>query len=150
MYNKKSTKIRNFLKKNFILISIITILFLIFLQKTDFAKNIYFTTFKSHTSRFIKAYENNIFSGFCRKQSHGYIAFIKYKFSNLFTEKKIPTIINFDEIRRIPYWIFLQSEMNSTDQYLILLNTNLNKNFDFSNYQILDNFENRCYFLRKK
>jgi len=150
MYNKNSTKIRKLLKKNFILFSIVIFIFLIFLQKTEFTKNIYFTIFKSHTSKFIKAYEKNIFSGFCRKQSHGYIAFIKNKFSNLFTEKKIPTIINFDEIRRIPYWIFLQSEMNSTDQYLILLNTNLNKNFDFSNYQILDNFENRCYFLRKK
>ena len=150
MYNKNPTKLIKLLKKNFILISIIIFLFLIFFQKTDFAKNIYFTSIKSHNSRFIKSYENYIFSGFCRKQSHGYIAFIKNKFSNLFTEKKIPTIINFDEIRRIPYWIFLQSEMNSTDQYLILLNTNLNKNFDFSNYQILDNFENRCYFLRKK
>ena len=150
MYNKNPTKLRKLLKKNFILISIIIFLLLIFFQKTDFAKNIYFTSIKSHNSRFIKAYENNIFSGFCRKQSHGYIAFIKYKFSNLFTEKKIPTIINFDEIRRKPYWIFLQSEINSTDQYLILLNTNLKKNFDFSTYQILDNFENRCYFLRKK
>ena len=150
MYNKNPTKLRKLLKKNFILISIIIFLLLIFFQKTDFAKNIYFTSIKSHNLRFIKAYENNIFSGFCRKQSHGYIAFIKYKFSNLFTEKKIPTIINFDEIRRKPYWIFLQSEINSTDQYLILLNTNLNKSFDFSTYQILDNFENRCYFLRKK
>ena len=150
MYNKNPTKLIKLLKKNFILISIIIFLFLIFFQKTEFAKNIYFTSIKSHNSRFIKAYENYIFSGFCRKQSHGYIALIKYKFSNLFTEKKIPTIINFDEIRRKPYWIFLQSEMNSTDQYLILLNTNLNKSFDFSTYQILDNFENRCYFLRKK
>ena len=150
MYNKNSTKIRKLLKKNFILISIIIFLFLIFLQKTDFAKNIYFTIFQSHTSKFIKAYKNNNFSGFCKKQSHGYCAFIKYKFSDLFTEKKIPTIINFDKIRRIPYWIFLQSEINSTDQYLILLNTNLNKSFDFSSYQILDNFKNKCYFLRKK
>ena len=150
MYNKNPTKLRKLLKKNFILISIIIFLLLIFFQKTDFAKNIYFTSIKSHNSRFIKAYENNIFSGFCRKQSHGYIALIKYKFSNLFTEKKIPTIINFDEIRRKPYWIFLQSEMNSTDQYLILLNTNLNKSFNFSTYEILDNFDNRCYFLRKK
>ena len=150
MNNMNLIKLRKFLKKNFILISIIIFLFLIFLQKTDLAKNIYFTLFKTHNSRFIKAYEKNIFSGFCRKQSHGYVAFIKYQFSNLFTEKKIPTIINFDEIRRKPYWIFLQSKMNSTDQYLILLNTNLNKSFNFSTYEILDNFDNRCYFLRKK
>ena len=146
---KKNFKIKKLLKKNLIIISILIILFTVFLQKTNLTSNIYYLITKPHTKRFINAQNKNIFSGFCEKQSHGYIAFVANKFKHLFSQKNIPKIINLDEIRRKPYWIFLYSNYDINDQYIILLNANLDKNFDFSKFEILNNFQNKCFFLKR-
>lgn len=147
MYKKKI--IKNLLKKNFFLIFFIIIIFIVFLQKTNFSINFYSLITKTHVERFIKAQNKNIYSGFCEKQAHGYIASIANKFAHLFSEKKIPQIINFDKIRRIPSWIFLHTDFKIDNQYIILLNSNLNKDFDFSKFKILNNFQNKCFFLER-
>ena len=147
--HKKNFKIKKLLRKNFFSFSILIIIFAVFLQKTDLTGNTYYIITKPHTERFIKAQNNNIFSGFCEKQSHGYIAFIANKFENLFSQKNIPKIINLDEVRRKPYWIFLYTNYDINDQYLILLNSNLDRNFDFSKFEILNNFQNKCFFLKR-
>jgi len=71
-----------------------------------------------------------------------------------FDLEQIPLIKNFQEGKRIPYWIFedvnYQTKIN--DENLILLNYEKRKKkdeIDFSNYTILDNYYNRCYYLKK-
>ena len=147
--HKKNFKIKKLLRKNFFSFSILIIIFAVFLQKTDLTSNTYYIITKPHTERFIKAQNKNIFSGFCEKQSHGYISFIANKFKHLFSQKNIPKIINLDEVRRKPYWIFLYTNYDINDQYLILLNSNLDRNFDFSKFEILNNFQNKCFFLKR-
>ena len=136
---------------NLIYILILIFLFLVFFQKTNLFKNIYSIIFKPHHIRLIKAYENIFFSGFCRKQSHGYIIHIKNKYKYLFHNARIPKIKNFEiGNNRIPYWIFLKTNPDIENKYLILLNTNIESNdYDITNYEIIDNYQNRCLFLRK-
>jgi len=140
---------KEIIKKNFFLIFVLIIIFIVFLQKTNFAINLYSLITKTHVERFIKAQDKNIYSGFCEKQGHGYIAFIANKFAYLFSQKKIPQIINYDKIRRKPYWIFLHTDYKIDNRYIILLNSNLRKDFDFSKFKILNNFQNKCFFLKK-
>ena len=91
-----------------------------------------------------------IFAVFLQKTDlTGYISFIANKFEHLFSQKNIPKIINLDEVRRKPYWIFLYTNYDINDQYLILLNSNLDRNFDFSKFEILNNFQNKCFFLKR-
>ena len=45
------------------------------------------------------------------------------------------------------YWIFLDVNAEITDDYLIILNKK--DKLDISNYKILDNFNNKCFFLEK-
>lgn len=140
---------KEIIKQNFFLIFVLIIIFIVFLQKTNFAINLYSLITKTHVERFIKAQDKNIYSGFCEKQGHGYIAFIANKFAYLFSQKKIPQIINYDKIRRKPYWIFLHTDYIIDNHYIILLNSNLRKDFDFSKFKILNNFQNKCFFLKK-
>lgn len=142
-------KIKKFIKSNFFVLCILILLVLTFSQKTDYARNIYNILSKSHSERFVKAHKKNIFSGFCKKQSHGYIDYIKSNFSHLFSKETIPTIINFDKIRRKPYWIFLNTKYNLSENYFIILNANLNEDLDLSTYDILDNYQNICFLLKK-
>ena len=142
-------RIKKFIKNNFFVLSILILLILIFSQKTEYTRNTFNILSLSHSERFVKAQEKNIFSGFCKKQSHGYIAYIRNNFSHLFSKEIVPTIINFDKIRRKPYWIFLNTEYNLSENYFIILNANLSKDLDLSNYDILDNYQNICFLLKK-
>lgn len=145
---------RNIIKKiNKNIFSLIMLIFLIliFIQKFNFVTNTYYIINKNYYVRLSDSYKKLFFSGFCRKESHGYIIHIKEKYPN----SKIPKIINFDEVRRIPYWIFNNNKKNITENKIIILNYDENVNIlknkiDFSNYKILDNFQNRCFFLEKK
>ena len=129
---------------------IIIFLFFIFLQKANFFKNIYSIITKSHNSRFINSYENKFFSGYCRKASHGYIHDITYKFKDIYFQSNVPKIINYDKLRRLPYWIFLQAKFQPSDKYLIILNSSTEiNNLQFYNYTTINNYENRCFFLVK-
>ena len=138
------------LKLNLFCIILLLFIFFIFLQKASFFKNIYYISFKSHHIRFIKSYENKFYSGYCRKESHGYVANIAYKYKNKYFQTDVPKIVNYDEIRRLPYWIFLKNEFKPNDKYLIILNLKMYENdFKYFDYKIIDNYENRCFFLVK-
>ncbi len=146
--------LKKFSKKKFnkSLIGILVLIFLAltFFQKNNLFKNIYSILFKDYNTRFINAYNDVFFSGFCEKQSHGYIAFIKEEYKNVLPKKKIPKIINFDKNRKIPKWIFLKTNPKIDNTYVILLNANLkNDDFNILNYQIINNYQNRCLFLKK-
>ncbi|MBD1141355.1 hypothetical protein IDH20_04245 [Pelagibacterales bacterium SAG-MED39] len=138
------------LNKSLIGYLIVIILTLIFLQKCNLFRNTYSIIFKSHNTRFINAYNKVFFSGFCEKQSHGYIAFVKEEYKNFLPKEKIPKIINFDKGRKVPSWIFLKTNPKIDNELMILLNTNLKSDkLDISNYQIINNYQNRCLFLKK-
>ena len=116
-------------------------------MKVEFFKKSYFILTKNFHQRFIKAYDNNQFSGFCSKEGHGYIKYIQYNF-NL---KYPPTIINLSDRRvKLPYWIFKQNKHKIKNDKIILINFELDKNFDFNNYLVKDNFNKRCFFLIRK
>lgn len=122
----------------------------IFVKQNNTIDDIYYIYKHQPHERLIKSYRNLFYSGYCDEQSHGYIIYVKKKFDL----EQIPLIKNFQEGKRIPYWIFekvnYQSEIN--DENLILLNYEKRKKkdeIDFSNYTILDNYYNRCYYLKK-
>tara|TARA_Y100000590_G_scaffold466912_1_gene643864 strand:+ start:1002 stop:1460 length:459 start_codon:yes stop_codon:yes gene_type:complete len=143
-------KLINFLNKNIFYNIILFFLVLIFLQNTNTIKNIYYILVKNHDSRLAKNYENKFFSGYCEKQSHGYVIYIKNKFKNKFNKKNIPKIINIED-RRAPYWLFLNINSEINDKQVILLNyeKDKEKKINLSDYQILDNYKNRCFYLEK-
>ena len=127
----------------FFIIGLLSIL----IMKVDFFKNSYFVLTKNFHERFIIAYNKNQFSGFCSKESHGYIKYIKYKFNI----KSPPKIINFSNKRtKLPYWIFNQNKKVINNDNIILTNYQFNNDFDFNDYLVKDNFNNQCFFLIKK
>lgn len=134
----KKIKINHFLLIGF---------FLILINQLDFLKKTYFVFTKNYEERFQKAYNADYFSGFCKKESHGYVYYIKENFNN----KLSPKIINFGKKKRkLPYWIFYKPYNSINDNELILLNYNSKNKFIFDDYLILDNYENKCFYLRKK
>ena len=146
---KKYFKITNLNKKK---INTLILIFLIFafFEKANLFKNIYSVIFKSHNIRFIKAYDSVFFSGYCKKQSHGYVAFIKKNYLDILLKESVPKIINFEKGRKIPYWIFLKTNPEIDNNFIILFNFNLkNGNFDISNYKTINNYQNKCLFLIK-
>ena len=133
------------MKKNKTYLFLILVLVLI-LMKNDFFKKSFFIITKSFGERFIMAYKKNQFSGFCSKEAHGYVRFIKDEFS----VESPPKIINFSEKReKLPYWIFSKNKIIKDDT-IILLNFRENKNFNFNDYLIKNNFNDQCFFLIKK
>ena len=135
------------MKKNNIQIFILLSLVLIFLLKADFFKKTFFLFTKNYSERFMDAYNNDYFSGFCSKESHGYIQFIKDKYQLTYP----PKIINLSEKRRkIPYWIFEKNKNKINENQAIILNYNSDKKFSFDNFNIKNNYNNNCFFLVKK
>lgn len=120
--------------------------FFILFNKLDFFKKTYVVSTTSYEKRFLKAYDADYFSGFCKKESHGYIYYIKKKFSINFS----PKIINFEEKKRkLPYWIFYKPYGDINEKELILLNYDPKIRFVFNDYNILDNYNGKCFYLKK-
>ena len=120
---------------------------LIIFMKIDFFKKTFFIINKSYNERFIDAYNKNQFSGFCTKESHGYIYFIKNKYQLIYP----PKIINLSQKRvKLPYWIFGKNKREIQNNKIILLNYNSNKNFNLDNFLIKNNYNNQCFFLVNK
>ena len=148
------TKIKNlinFVNKNINILIILFFLFVSLIQITNLPNKIYYIAKLNYDERLSKNYEKVFYSGFCEKQSHGYLIYIKNKFDHKF----LPKVINFQEGKRVPYWIFqninLPISSNASDKKLILLNfdkKSVNK-IDFSKYKVLDNYKDRCLFLEK-
>tara|TARA_B100001057_G_scaffold501015_1_gene619712 strand:- start:2160 stop:2567 length:408 start_codon:yes stop_codon:yes gene_type:complete len=121
--------------------------FLILINQIDVLKKTYFVLNKNYNTRFEDAYKNDYFSGFCKKESHGYVHYIKKKFNLIYS----PKIINFEKKKRkLPYWLFYKPFNNINKNELILLSYREEIQFNFKNYNILDKHENRCFYLKKK
>ena len=85
------------------------------------------------------------FSGFCNGSSHGYLIYIKNKYSKNFN-KKIPKIINNFNGKK-EYWVFNDVNAQINENQIILLNGN---DIDLKEYKIIDEYKNNCFFIEKK
>ena len=144
----KIKEIINFTNKNIRVVVVLFFLFAIFIQATNLPYKIYYIVKLNYFERLSKNYEKVFYSGFCEKQSHGYLIYINTEFENTF----LPKVINFEK-KRVPYWVFqhinIPTADNTKDKKIILLNYNedYKDEIDFSKYKILDNYKNRCFFL---
>ena len=66
-----------FFSKNLLYSIIFCFLFLIFLQSNKTIYDLYYIIKNDHDIRLSKGYSRIFFSGYCQKQSHGYIIYIK-------------------------------------------------------------------------
>ena len=107
MKNKFLHNLKSFLNKNFFNLSLLLLLFFVLFQEFKIFNNIYSIHTKDHDTRAAKAYENSFFSGFCEKSSHGYLYYIKNRFSEKMQSNKIPKIIN-NFNGKMEYWIFFR------------------------------------------
>lgn len=144
----KTHKFFKSINKNILIISLFILLIFALFDKYSIVSNAYYIIKKDYYSRLSNSYEKLFFSGFCKKESHGYLIYVKKNFP----EKVTPSIINFDELRRIPKWIFHEYHSNTSKKKLIVLNYDkyskeLNFDFNLSKYKILDNYQNRCFYL---
>ena len=87
---------KNKIFKTLVLVAVSIIL----IKNIDVFKKTYFLLTKNYDQRFIDAYNRYYFSGFCSKQAHGYIRYIKTKYKN----KISPKIINLEKSRRIRWF----------------------------------------------
>ena len=147
----KIKNIVNFVNKNIKILIIFFFLFVIFIQTTNLPYKIYYIVKLSYYERLAKNYEKIFYSGFCEKQSHGYLIHIITKFEHTF----LPKVINFEKEKRVPYWLFQNINIptldKTDDRKIILLNfdDNFKNEIDFLKYKILDNYKNRCFFLER-
>ena len=135
------------MKNNFLKTFLLLSLSLILLKNLDLFRKGYFLLSKDYNQRFKDSYQKDQFSGFCLKESHGYVHYIKTKYK----DSRPPLIINLDKNRRkLPYWIFynLSGEINKNK--LILLNYNDSKKNLIENFLVIDNYNNRCLYLKRK
>jgi len=147
MYMNKIKKKINFANKNIFLFTIFFFLIVIFIQNNKIAYSLYYIIKLDYDQRLAKNYEKIFYSGYCSKQSHGYLIYIKNNFQHDF----IPKVKNFQEGKRVPGWIFENINLKTSDEKIILLNYNgsFSDPVNFSDYEILDNYQNRCFFLKK-
>ncbi len=148
-------------KKNFLILTLILLFFFTFLHHFSVVKNLYYLIKKDYYERLTRSYDKMFFSGFCSKESHGYIIFIKKNFSL----NKAPKILNFDKSRRrIPNWIFhaeneswiFSNNIELIDpKNLIILNYDQfddtkDDKLNLDEFKILNNYQNRCFYLEYK
>ena len=65
----------------------------------------------------------------------------------MFKKDKLAKIIN-NFKKKYAYWIFLNVNAEIDENQIIVLN-NMN-NIDFQKYRIIDQFDNKCFFVEKK
>lgn len=139
-------KFKIFDNKNIMGFSLIILVFFVFLQEFEIFRNTYYLINKNHDERASDAYEKTFFSGYCEGSSHGYLFYIKNKYSGKFSKNKIPRIINNFNGKK-EYWIFLNINAKINDQQMIILNNQ--NNFDVNEFNIIDK-SNNCFFVEKK
>ena len=67
------------------------------------------------------------------------------------TDKCNPTWVTaWNKKRKLPYWIYYKPFNEINEDRLILLNYSKNSKFNFEKYVVLDNHQNKCFYLRKK
>lgn len=124
----------------FILILIATFFILIFFNTFH---NAYVIKRNNYEMRLAKNY------GYCDKQGYGFVSSTINK-NNI--EENIHIINNFDSLASIN-GLFYNFNKNYNENYLILLNNeNIESSIVINNivYEILDNFNNRCFLVKKK
>jgi hypothetical protein len=145
--NKKLiTNLRNIINRNIIAFTIMILLILVLIQEFNIFRNVYYLVNKNYEQRAIKVYEKTFFSGFCKKSSHGYLFHIKTKYSNIFTQGEIPKIINNFNNRK-EYWVFSNVNAQISKKQIIILNKK--KDIDTQKYKIIDEYDNKCFFIEK-
>ena len=138
----------NIFNQNIFIYLVFLFLIVILFKNTQIFYSVFKISKSNYSERMSKNYENVFYSGFCQKQSHGYLIYIRENFEY----EDVPKIINFQTDKKIPYWIFQKTNYKQSDKYLILLNYNSPKNdkIDFSQYRVLDNYKDSCFYLSKK
>ena len=135
------------MKNNIIKISILLCLCLVLFRNIDFFRKTYFVLTKNYNHRFMESYKKDQFSGFCLKESHGYVNYVKAKYKN----KIPPKIINLEQkIRKLPYWIFYNLHEEINENKLIILNYNDTHIGLIKNFTVIDNYMNKCLYLDRK
>ena len=132
--------------KNIINYVLLILVFFVFLQEFKIFKNVYYLINKNHNERASDAYEKTFFSGFCKGSSLGYLFYIKKKYSDKLIKDKIPKIINNFNGKK-EYWAFLNINVEIDDQLMIVLNNQ--NDFSLDKYKIIDEYENKCFFVEK-
>ena len=132
--------------KNIINYVLLILVFFVFLQEFKIFKNVYYLINKNHNERASDAYEKTFFSGFCKGSSLGYLFYIKKKYSDKLIKDKIPKIINNFNGKK-EYWAFLNINVEIDDQQMIVLNNQ--NDFSLDKYKIIDEYENKCFFVEK-
>ena len=147
MINKKLIrKYKNFYNQNIISFLLLILVIFVFLQEFKIFSNVYYLINKDYVKRSSDAYEKTFFSGYCKGSSHGYLFYIKDKYSKKFIKDKIPKIINNFNGKK-EYWVFSNVNAQIDDQQMIVLNNDDNINLD--EYKIIDESENKCFFVER-
>ena len=126
-------------KKYHISIYLIIFFILIICKNNNFFKNFYDLIYQDHNKRQQSAY------GFCNQFGTGYVFYVKEKFDL----KTAPLIKNYLKAPE-QYWIFKDSYKILDKDKLIVLNKKKDIQADFSEYKVLDNFNDSCLLLEKK
>jgi len=135
------------MKNNVFKVFILLGLSLILIKNFDLFRKGYFVLTRDYDRRFIESYEKNQFSGFCYKESHGYVHYIKKKYK----DKISPEIINLgSKSKKLPYWIFYNLHGKINKNKLILLNYDQSKISLIKNFIVIDNYNNQCLYLERK
>ncbi len=150
-FRKKKSK---FLKKGkvidnkiFLSFTLIILIFFVFFQEFNIFKNVYNLINKDYVNRASEAYEKTFFSGYCKGSSHGYLIYLKNKYSKRFDTNKVPKIINNFNGRK-EYWVFSNVNAKISKKQIIILNKI--EDIDLDNYNLIDENSNGCFFIEKK
>ena len=108
-------------------------------KNTNFFKNLYDVTSKNYDIRQQGVYD------FCELFGTGYVFYIKNKFNLNIS----PEIKNFERSPQ-QYWIFSKNYKKIDEDKLIILNKTKNIKLKNSDFKILDNFRDRCFYMVKK
>lgn len=125
---------------------IIILLFFVFFQEFKVFNNIFYLFNRDHDSRATSAYKKTFFSGYCKGSSHGYLFYIKNKYSEKFKKNKIPKIIN-NFNGKTEYWVFLNINTKIDEEQIIVLDNKNNINFE--EYRVIDQHKDNCFFIEK-
>tara|TARA_Y100000816_G_C25996114_1_gene520353 strand:+ start:212 stop:652 length:441 start_codon:yes stop_codon:yes gene_type:complete len=139
-------KLQILAKKQIVNYTLLALIFFILCQEFNLFRNTYYLLTKSYNERLVSAYKNNIFSGFCKKSSIGYLIYLKNNYPKKFNNNQLPEIINNFNGRK-NYWIFenVNAKINSKRKIIL----NFKNDVNLKNYKIIDNFQKKCLFVEK-
>ena len=129
------------IQNNKFILTLLTIFFILIFFKTF--NNLYVIERNNYEMRLTKNY------GYCDKQGYG---FVRSTINKNKIKENIGIINNFNSLAAID-GLFYNFNKDYNENYLILLNyENKNSPIIFNNiiYEILDNYNNQCFLIKKK